>query len=332
MGIFGEWWTFFNNVIVGFSEETTEEDPIPSTIESTSVMGALSAKVSNVISKYQNSIKQNFNSDQKIVVDCGSARLTNWHLKKRGTDYNFLGQQIQNSGCVQFGCCYDITQTANVKLSAINETTIQNHQEMVSEMKQTLLANVSIVVGADNPSLTALNSAANQVEDATIEHIRKSMENLSNQDIENSLEIVVKSLSPLRCKNQCNQAPTAGTIDQSLNVEIAAENIMTDYIKSVSETYISMTSETDSTIEVVDMKKIYLLAIWSVLVICAAYFVCCFVAAALCKIALKGKAKCPKPLVYLLGCIMMVIIYLFWGIVLCILRSGSKAEGMLCMF
>jgi len=197
-------------------------------------------------------------------------------------------------------------------------------------MKQTLLANVSIVVGADNPSLTALNSAANQVEDATIEHIRKSMENLSNQDIENSQEIVVKSLSPLRCKNQCNQAPTAGTIDQSLNVEIAAENIMTDYIKSVSETYISMTSETDSTIEVVDMKKIYLLAIWSVLVICVAYFVCCFIASALCKIALKG--KCPKPLVYLLGCIMMVMIYLFWGIVLCILRSGSKAEGMLCMF
>jgi hypothetical protein len=330
MSIAKEFITFFNNVIVGSAEKSETEDQIPAIIESNTVMDALSAKVSNSISKYENSIQQDFNSDQKIVVDCGSDKLTEWHLRKRGKTYNWLGGEIPGSGCVKFGCCYDITQTANVKLSAINQTTVENHQEMMNEIKQELTSQVSMVVGEADSSMEILTSAVNTVESVSIEHIKKHLKNITDQDVVSSQEIVVKSLSPLRCKNQCNQAPTAGFINQSLNVEIAAENIITDIVKSVTETYITMKSETETTVTTVDMKKIYIFAILSVLLIVTLYIICYFIVQLIHSIIVKKPAK--AIVAHIGAIILMILVYLFWGIVVCVIRSGGGFKMMFCMF
>jgi hypothetical protein len=330
MTIAKEFITFFNNVIVGSAEKNETEDQIPAIIESDTVMDALSAKVSNSISKYENSIQQDFNSDQKIVVDCGSDKLTEWHLRKRGKTYNWLGGEIPGSGCVKFGCCYDITQTANVKLSAINQTTVENHQEMMNEIKQELTSQVSMVVGEADSSMEILTSAVNTVESVSIEHIKKHLKNITDQDVVSSQEIVVKSLSPLRCKNQCNQAPTAGFINQSLNVEIAAENIITDIVKSVTETYITMKSETETTVTTVDMKKIYIFAILSVLLIVTLYIICYFIVQLIHSIIVKKPAK--AIVAHIGAIILMILVYLFWGIVVCVIRSGGGFKMMFCMF
>jgi len=330
MTIAKEFITFFNNVIVGSAEKNETEDQIPAIIESDTVMDALSAKVSNSISKYENSIQQDFNSDQKIVVDCGSDKLTEWHLRKRGKTYNWLGGEIPGSGCVKFGCCYDITQTANVKLSAINQTTVENHQEMMNEIKQELTSQVSMVVGEADSSMEILTSAVNKVESVSVEHIKKHLKNITDQDVVSSQEIVVKSLSPLRCKNQCNQAPTAGFINQSLNVEIAAENIITDIVKSVTETYITMKSETETTVTTVDMKKIYIFAILSVLLIVTLYIICYFIVQLIHSIIVKKPAK--AIVAHIGAIILMILVYLFWGIVVCVIRSGGGFKMMFCMF
>ena len=330
MSIAKEFITFFNNVIVGSEKSSGTEDQIPAIIESNTVMDSLSAKVSNTISKYENSIQQNFNSDQKIVVDCSSEKLTDWHLKKMGKEYDWLGREIPNSGCVKFGCCYDITQTANIKLSAINETTIENHQEMMNEIKQELLSQVSLVVGEADSSLDILTSATNEVTSISIENIRKHLKNLTEQDVEGGQEIVVKALSPLRCKNKCNQYPTAGFINQSLNVEIAAENIITDIVKSITETYITMKSETDTSVTTVDMKKIYIFAIISVLLMVTLYVICYIVVQLIHTAILKKPAK--AIVAHIGAIILMILVYLFWGMVVCIIRSGGGFKMMFCMF
>jgi hypothetical protein len=327
MSIVTEFITFFNNLIVGSSEKTEIEDQITAIIESNTVMDALSARVSNVISQYENTIIQDLNSDQKIVVDCGSDRLTDWHLKRRGKTYNWLGNEMPNSGCVKFGCCYDITQTTNVKLSAINETTVEDHQQMMNEIKQELTNQVSMVVGEADSSMEILNRAINEVDSISVATISKHLENITGQDLENSQEIRVKSLSPLRCKNQCNQAPTAGFINQSLNVEIAAENIITDIVKSITETYITMKSETDTTVTTVNMKKIYSFAMMSVLLIVTLYIICYLVVY---YVILRGKG--PAIVAHIGAFILMIFIYLFWGIVVCMIRSGGGLKMMFCMF
>jgi len=330
MSVFKEFTTFFSNIIVGYSDDDSTEKQIPSIIESSSVMDSLSAKVSETIGKYENEIYQNFTSDQKIIVDCGSEKLSDWHLKERGEQYTWYGKLIQNSGCVQFGCCYDINQTANIKMSAINQTTVENHQEMFNEIKQTLSNEVSLVVGNTDSSLEILNSAMNEVQSASIEHIRKHLENVTSQDIENSQEIVVKSLSPLRCKNSCNQPPTAGYINQSLNVEIAAENIITDVVKSISETYITMVSKTDSSISNVDMKKLYIFAIFTVLVLVTIYIICYIITHLLYAFIVKKPA--PAAVAYIGATILFILVYIFLAMIICIIRSGGGLGMVFCMF
>jgi hypothetical protein len=330
MSIVEEFFTFFNDLIIGSSESSDSDDEIIGIIESSSVMNSLSAVVSRTISQYENSIIQDFNSDQKIVVDCGSARLTPWHLKKRGKKYNWLGEEIPNSGCVNFGCCYDITQTADIKLSAINETTVENHQQMFNVIKQELTNQVSMVVGLEERSLNILNAALNEVETISVDHIRKHLRNITGQDLVSSQEINVIPLSPLRCKNSCGEDPTAGFINQSLNVEVAAENIITDIVESITQTYITMKSETDVSVTTVDMKKIYIFAILSVLLIVALYTVCYLIVQLIHYVIAKRPAK--EIVAHIGATILMVLVYLFWGIVVCIVRSGGGFKMMFCMF
>jgi len=329
MSIVEEFFTFFNDLIIG-SSERSDSDEIIGIIESSSVMSSLSAVVSRTISQYENSIIQDFNSEQTIVVDCGSARLTEWHLKKRGKKYNWLGEEIPNSGCVMFGCCHDITQTADIKLSAINETTVENHQQMFNVIKQELINQVSMVVGAEERSLNILNAALNEVETISVEHIRKHLRNITEQDLVSSQEVEVISLSPLICKNRCDEPPTAGLVNQSLNVEIAAENIITDIVESITQTYITMKSETDVSVTTVDMKKIYIFAILSVLLIVALYTVCYLIVQLIHYVIAKRPAK--EIVAHIGATVLMVLVYLFWGIVVCIVRSGGGFKMMFCMF
>ena len=77
MSAFSRFITFFNNVIVGHEkgEENNLEKAL-ATIESTNVMDAVNAVLTNEISNYENNTIQTITSEQTIEVDCGSYRLT----------------------------------------------------------------------------------------------------------------------------------------------------------------------------------------------------------------------------------------------------------------
>mgnify|MGYP006177877941 CR=1 FL=1 len=55
MSIVEEFFTFFNDLIIGSSESSDSDDEIIGIIESSSVMNSLSAVVSRTISQYENS-------------------------------------------------------------------------------------------------------------------------------------------------------------------------------------------------------------------------------------------------------------------------------------
>ena len=145
---------------------------------------------------------------------------------------------------------------------------------MFNVIEQEMKNQVQMTIG-DNPTpLRVLNSAFNQVNDVSISNIKKILENLSLTTVESDQTINIISLSPLRCKNKCTEPSSAGFVEQSLNIEIAVNNIISDITKSVTETYISMSSDTKSSISNVSMKKIYIFAFFSCLLVITIYILC----------------------------------------------------------
>tara|TARA_Y100001935_G_scaffold247280_1_gene242995 strand:+ start:10262 stop:11260 length:999 start_codon:yes stop_codon:yes gene_type:complete len=332
MSAFSRFITFFNNVIVGHEkgEENNLEKAL-ATIESTNVMDAVNAVLTNEISNYENNTIQTITSEQTIEVDCGSYRLTDWHLKERGKQYTWYGEEIPYSGCIQFGCCYDIDQKTDIKLLSNNEITKVDHEEMYSKITQTLRSEVESVVGSDDQSLKVLDIAMNETKNYSMDIIQKHIQNMNNIEGDYGQKIVIRSLSPLRCKNSCHEKPTGGRVTQFLNVDIATENIINDIIKSISETYISMTNTKKSSVSTVNVKELYLFAGFSVLLIVTLYIICYLVFFLLYLFFVKKRP--PSEYITHIGAIiLMIFVYLFWAMIVCIIRSGGGLSMIFCMF
>ena len=328
--IFEEFFDFFNNLLVGYSKEDTD-DNISALLQSESMMEALSLKLSNSMKRFSQTIDQDVIADKNITIDCGSDRLTSWHLTPRGQKYTWYGKEIPNTACIKYGCCYDVSQTSNIELSAINETKVEDHQELFTDISLEMKNKVSATIGESSQQLEVLDSAINEVKDITITNIKKIMENATKATANIEQNIEITSLSPLRCKNQCGEPATAGYIEQSLNIEIINNNIITDFTKSVTETYIKMVSETDTEMSNIDMRKIYIFAIFSCLLITVIYILCFVISYLL----FSFVAKRPPPneiITHIMATILILIVYMFWSVILCIIRAKGKLRTIFCMF
>ena len=161
--------------------------------------------------------------------------------------------------------------------------------------------------------------------------IEKHIKNMNEVEGDSGQKIVIKSLSPLRCKNACHEKPTGGRVTQFLNVDIATENIISDITKNISETYISMTNTKKSSLSTVNVKELYLFAGFSVLLIVTLYIICYLVFFLL--YVFFAKRRPPSEYITHMGAIfLMIIVYLFWAIIVCIIRSGGGIRMMFCMF
>ena len=322
MGIFGDFFDFFNGVVLGppKDDDGSDRDEIVATLQAQSTMENLNQVIQNKVGEYSSSIEQTVDSNQSITIDCGTDKLTPWHLEPRNEKYTWYGKKIPHSGCPQFGCCYDVTQQSQVKLVAINETTIENHTEMWNEIRQELENDVTATVTDSNSQLSALTESINNVTNSNIEDIKTVMDQAHNVDFENSDEIIIQSINPLRCINECDEPPTAGVITQYLNVEIISQNIINNVLKSVTENFVSMTSKTSTKLSNVDIKKIYMFAILSVLLIVTVYIICYIISRIL--LTIITKKPNPKPILIHIGAILLTIwVWQMYKVILCIIRK-----------
>ena len=326
MGIIGEFFDFFNAVILGPPEddEGSDRDEIVSTLQSRSTMENLNQVIQRKVMEYTSKIEQTVNANQSITIDCGTDKLTPWHLEHRNEKYTWYGKKIPHSGCPQFGCCYDVTQQSQVKLIAINETRIENHTEMWNEIRQELENEVTATVGDSNSQINALTNSINGVTNSNIEHIKTVMDQAHNVDFENSDNIVIQSITPLRCINECDEPPTAGVINQYLNVEIISQNIINNVLKSVTQNFVSMTSKTKSKLSNIDIERLYMFAVLSVLLIVAVYIICYIISMFLIKIFL-GLPKPPSILVHMGALVLLFIVYQMYRVILCIIRKWPES-------
>ena len=111
ISIVEEFLDFFNNLLNGYTpEDEDENNEVLNIIQSESTMESISLKLNTVFKKLTNTIEQNVYADQKITIDCGRGKLTDWHLKPMGQKFTWYGSEIPNTKCIKYGCCYDVTQ------------------------------------------------------------------------------------------------------------------------------------------------------------------------------------------------------------------------------
>jgi hypothetical protein len=339
MSEYSRFFTFFQNVIVGTEENSEEESSLEralATIESTSTMESINLVITDEISNYENSTIQTVNASQKIEVDCGSYRLSDWHLEKRGKQYTWRGKEVPYSGCVQFGCCYDIDQNVDIKLFSNNEITKIQQDEMFNSITQTLTNEVTAVVGNDqDQALDALNAAINESRNYSLAVIEKHITNMNEIDTTNEQKVVINSLSPLRCKNKCHEKPTAGKVNQYINLDIATENIINDITKRISESYKEMTNITISETKTVNVTELYIFSAGTVLIVITIYIICYALIIGL-SYAFPQLAVLRKNeyITHVFATILLIIIYIFLGLIICLIRAGGifTFKGALCMF
>ena len=149
-------------------------------------------------------------------------------LRRKRKKYTWTGKEIPYSGCVQFGCCYDIDQKSEIKLFSNNQITSVQHDELYSNITQQIVNDVEVVVGSEDKSLKVLNKVINESKDCSLSVIERTFRNMNEINTSNNQTVVIKSLRPLRCKNKCHEKPTAGRVNQYINLDIAVENIISD--------------------------------------------------------------------------------------------------------
>ena len=327
-----EFFTFFSNIVVGYEEnDKTSMEEALSTIKSSNVMESIQVSLTEEISNYENKTIQEVSTEQTVEIDCGSYRLDDWHLKEMDKKSTWYGEDIPYSGCIQYGCCYDVYQTSDIKLYSNNEIKKVKQEEIYNSITQKLKNEVELVVGDDDKPLKILDAAINRSKNYCVRLIETHINNMNSVSVKNKQKIVIKSLSPLLCKSNCNERPTAGTIKQYINLEIATDNIITDVLKTISENFVSMVTIKKSKISTVNTKKLYLFSGFSVLLIVTIYILCYLLGYFL-YLAILKKPPSSQYITHFIACILLLIIYLFLGMIICIIRSGGGLKMLFCMF
>ncbi len=337
MGILGEFFNFFNAVVLGppKDDEGSDRDEILSALQSQSLMVNINQVIQRKILEYSSTIDQDVIANKTITIDCGTEQLSDWHLEPRNEKYTWYGKEIPHSGCPQFGCCYDVTQTSQISLVAINKTESTNHTEMWNEIEQNLKNEVKAVVGNSNSQIGALTRSINAVKTTSIDNIKIIMDQAHDIDYETNPSITIEAKFPLRCMNECDEPPTAGEISQHLNVEIISQNIISNILKSVTENFIDMSSKTESKLSNIDIKKIYMFAILSVLLIVTVYTICYIISMVIIKVVAK-KPNPPSIVVHLLAILLLIWVWQMYRVILCIIRkwpaSMAPPVWLICLW
>ena len=310
-GVFGDWLTFFNDILIG-KEEGSDNDPCIAVILSQNSIETSQEAVMDIFNDHKQEIDQTVTTNQDITVNCGEDPIPDYLLEKE-YDYNIFGMQTGN-GCIKYGCCYDIEQLSMSSVEAINSDITNVHNEMYDRISSSITNNVDIEIGGQC-NIGVLNEAVQKSKSLASQNIQSILTEASSIDTRNTQNIVVKSKYPLRCVNGCDEPPSAGTIKQSINIDIHSQNIVQSTYDTIIKNYKDLNTSTTVDIKAVPKGKFYLFAIISLALFLMIYFIMWFLAFGI--IEFICKTKCPKFLSALgkqgVAVLLWVIFFGIWG-------------------
>jgi uncharacterized protein with PhoU and TrkA domain len=337
---------FLGGFIMGaaYADKSEEDMADPKQIiRSDTVVSASQNKVSKLIQKSSSQVNQDVTIDQKITVDCGSKPFLKRHYELKDVQRTWWGKKIKGTGCPAYGCCYDISQSGQVKLAAVNSNVLKDTKKMyntvIQEVKNEMEMRVDAGKSGDDPSMTAIDSAIAESELTNVKKVEKILEKLIDTNVQNAQNVHLEYKGPLKCVNKCGDPPSAGTIDQAVNVDVAAENITKTILYQIEENIVKMSAQKKSKISDVSLPMMYTYAFMTVTLIITVYSLFFFLTTILIAAigALKGVHKAVLQgtmgiidITHIFTVLLMIILYLLLGIIMCLYKHGLGFRGMFC--
>ena len=207
------------------------------------------------------------------------------------------------------------------------------------EVKNEMEMRVDAGKSGDDPSMTAIDSAIAESELTNVKKVEKILEKLIDTNVQNAQNVHLEYKGPLKCVNKCGDPPSAGTIDQAVNVDVAAENITKTILYQIEENIVKMSAQKKSKISDVSLPMMYTYAFMTVTLIITVYSLFFFLTTILISAigALKGVHKAVLQgtmgiidITHIFTVLLMIILYLLLGIIMCLYKHGLGFKGMFC--
>lgn len=327
-GVFGDFITFFNNILVG-KNPGDDNDKCFSVIRSNNSISTAQNSISDIFNEHKENIDQSVYIDQDITINCGEAELQDYQFEKE-YDYNIFGQKT-GPGCIKYGCCYDIEQIATSSVHAINSDITKRKEEMYDKITSSIKNDVHVDVGG-KCNIGVLNNAIEASRSDAVEEIQSILDEAIKINTDDRQGIIIKSMSPLRCVNDCDEPPSAGKIKQNINIDIHSQNIVNSTYEKIIKNYKDMNISSKVDIDAVPKGRLYLFSILSLVIISIIYLLLVLMG--------KGiafyffKTKCLKPIMeggvpcgvisHTIAVISIFILYFIYSTFVCSWRDMSN--------
>ena len=83
---------------------------------------------------------------QKVKIKCGTRPFYDHEYELKDVKYDLFGNEIEGSGCPRWGCCYDVAQTGEVQLIAINNTLLDQTNKMYNQTIQEITHHLNATI------------------------------------------------------------------------------------------------------------------------------------------------------------------------------------------
>jgi hypothetical protein len=143
--------------------------------------------------------------------------------------YNFLG--FKTGYTSPYGCTYDISQTADIKIVSIKTFTSADTTNIWTEIKQKLQSEAKLQMTGNNKGLNAMNDAINDSEKEATNKIQEILDKQNSQSVEKDQKIKLNINSPAHCGPN-GENPV---LDQDVNVELLMNDLVTSTAQIVNK-------------------------------------------------------------------------------------------------
>ena len=273
-------WVFFNEIMQGKLIERTAKCAFLNENQIIQIQEKISETTRNFTQEINQSVYQN----SEIIIRCGSedTYLKNHQLLHRKQEYDpHTGDLVKGTGCLTYGCCFNVTQNTKISLHAINEAETKDINKLENDISTAISAETALS-GQDCPPGGEVKKTTNNITIVTQnrEIIKEIIEQSKLSSTNISQKIILNYDEPLFCVNRCNETPSAGEIKQISNVDIMTRNMVKSVAENIEKNVREAKIRSEMKLDYRDPEKnkTMLWCAYSAAIVVIAFYICKFLA------------------------------------------------------
>ena len=272
-------WVFFNEIMQG----KLQEKMAPCKFLSESNIRQVQEKMTETTRNFTEEIDQSVYQDSEIIIRCGSddTYLKDHQLLHRKQEYDpHTGEIVKGTGCLTYGCCFNVTQKTKISLHAVNEAETKDINQLENDISNAITSNVEISGNDCKPGAIKKVTSDIHILSENREIIKEEISKSAEQSAQISQKIILKYDEPLFCVNRCDETPSAGEINQISNIDIMTRNMIKSVAENIEKNVRKADIDNEMKVDMTDPDKNKLMkwSAYSAVIIVIAYYICSFLA------------------------------------------------------